>query len=177
MSTVTRDRVKIDISVSGNDGKPVEADLSVSVVKSYLARADRKYLDAGTAGGSQQMICSASPSHLPDLEGELIRGVIFNRITNQPLRETDISLSFVGKIARCQFTRTNAKGEFIFVVKDQDGLAEIVIQPLVPDISGSYVELKQTFCNTYNGFCPPVFELDSSLAVKTEQCGDSHAGQ
>ncbi len=162
----TRDRVKIDISVSGADGKPVQADLSVSVVKSYLAGAGRKYLiDRAASGGSVNDL-SASPSHLPDLEGELIKGVIFNKVTNQPLKETDISLSFVGKIARCQFTRTNAEGEFFFVVKDQSGLAEIVIQPLIPDISGSYVELHQPFCNTFNGFRPPVFELDSILAGK-----------
>lgn len=162
----TRDRVKIDISVSGTDGKPVEADLSVSVMKSYLAGTDRKYLVDGTASGGSANDQPRSPSHLPDLEGELIRGVIFNKITNRPLNETNISLSFVGKIARCQFTRTNAKGEFFFVVKDQDGLAEIVIQPLIPDISGSYVELHQPFCNTFNGFRPPVFELDSILAGK-----------
>lgn len=161
-----RDRVKIDISVTGPDGRPVEADLSVSVMKSYLAGTDRKYLFTGQANDGSVSDPFGSGSHLPELEGELIRGVIFNRITNQPLRETDISLSFVGKTARCQFTRTNAKGEFIFVVKDQDGLAEIVIQPLIPDISGSYVELHQPFCNTYYGFSPPVFMPDSSLAVK-----------
>lgn len=161
-----RDRVEVDISVSGSDGRPVEADLSVSVVKAYLAGTDRKNLITVPAKKSSLNDTFGSVSHLPELEGELIRGVIFNRITNQPLRETDISLSFVGKTARCQFTRTNAKGEFIFVVKDQDGLAEIVIQPLIPDISGSYVELIQPFFNTYNGFSPPVFELDSSLTAK-----------
>ncbi len=161
-----RDRVKIDISVTGTDGKPVEANLSVSVMKSYLAGTDRKYLFTGQANDGSLSDPFGSGSHLPELEGELIRGVIFNRITNQPLKQTDISLSFVGKTARCQFTRTNAKGEFIFVVKDQDGLAEIVIQPLIPDISGSYVELHQPFSNTYYGFSPPVFVPDSSLAAK-----------
>jgi len=162
----TRDRVKIDISVTGADGRPVEADLSVSVVKAYLAGSDRKYIVSGPEKESSLNEPSASVPYLPDLEGELIRGVIYNKITNQPLRETDISLSFVGKTARCKFTRTNAKGEFIFVVRDQDGLAEIVIQPLVPDVSGSYVELPQPFCNTFYGFRPPAFEPDSSLAAK-----------
>ncbi len=162
----TRDRVRIDISVTGADGRPVEANLSVSVVKACLAGTDRKYLVSGPAKANSLNDPSGSVSHLPELEGELIRGVIFNRLTNQPLRGTDISLSFVGKTARCQFTRTNEKGEFIFVVKDQDGLAEIVIQPLIPDVSGSYVELPQPFCNTYNDFSPPAFEPDSSLIAK-----------
>lgn len=161
-----RDRVKVNISVAGTEDRPVEAYLSVSVVKAYLAGTDRKNLITGQANDGSVCDPFGSVSHLPELEGELIRGVIFNRITNQPLRETNISLSFVGKTARCQFTRTNAKGEFIFVVKDQEGLAEIVIQPLIPDISGSYIELHQPFCNTYNGFSPPAFELDSSLTAK-----------
>ena len=39
--------------------------------------------------------------------------------TDEPLRNTDISLSYVGKTARCQFGKTDENGEFIFSLKKQ----------------------------------------------------------
>ncbi len=158
----TRDAVKLDISVSGADGRPVKADLSVSVVKAFLERNDGKYLQYKFEDDLSVNDPSEFPSHLPELEGEMIRGKLLNKITNVPLKDTDISLSIVGKTARCQFARTNAKGEFIFVVKDQIGVDEIVIQPVNPDITDSYVELHQPYSNTSNGFKPPVFNLEGS---------------
>jgi len=162
----TRDRVMADISVSGVDGNPLKADFSVAVVKSFLAGSDHNYLTAGSSNQVTNNNGRDYTSHLPELEGELIRGRIFNKTTNEPLKKTDISLSLVGKTARCQFSRTNENGEFIFVVKDLSGLNEIVIQPLVPDIAGSYVELDQPFCDTYNSIRLPEFSIDSSLAEK-----------
>ncbi|MCJ7449262.1 MAG: hypothetical protein MUO72_16425 [Bacteroidales bacterium] len=158
----TRDKVKLDISVFGAAGNPVNADLSVSVVKSFLADTFRKYQTERSGIANFINYSFEIPSYLPELEGELISGVILNKATNEPLRETDISLSFVGKTAKCQFMKTNTKGEFIFVVKDRAGLDEIVIQPLRNDITGSYVELNLPFCNTFNGNRPAPFILDSN---------------
>lgn len=158
----TRDRVKLDISVFGAGGNHVNADLSVSVVKSFLADTFRKYQTERSGIADFINYSFEIPSYLPELEGELISGVILNKTTNEPLRETDISLSFVGKSAKCQFMKTNAKGEFIFVVKDQAGLNEIVIQPLLNDNTGSYVELNQPFCNTFSSNRPAPFTLDSN---------------
>lgn len=160
-----RDYVKLDITVSDLSGNPVKADLSVSVVKSFLA-------------GNREMnftndfdyLSKTSHSYLPELEGQLISGIIKNKLTYEPLKNTDLSLSFVGKNARCQFGKTNDKGEFIFVVKEQYGLRELVIQPLYPEPAGSYVELNQPFCSTFIEYKPGAFNLDSS---KTESINNA----
>ena len=159
-----RDKVRIDLSVTDPDGKAVQADLSVSVIKSFLTDNDLNRLTGNSVNERQNPVRSGYPGHLPEPEGVLIQGNIFNKATNEPLRETDISLSLVGKKTRCQFMKTNSEGGFIFVMKDISGFEEIVIQPLDPEPSGSYVELQHPFCETYASPDIPSFRMDSASA-------------
>lgn len=187
----TRDKVKLDISVTDMAGKPVEADMSVSVVKPSLviaegANSSNKIESLSETGSpkSGNMLLTVEnidhkndkdtlitnmetfPFHLPEIEGPLLSGIVKNKATNEPLKDIDISLSFVGKTAKCQFARTNEKGEFNFVIKTQTGLNELVIQPLSHDISDCYIELYESFCNTFNKNKPSVFYLDSTKAER-----------
>jgi hypothetical protein len=100
------------------------------------------------------------PEHLAEPEGNLITGYLRLKGTDEPLKRTGLSLSFVGKTARCQFSRTDETGEFNFLVKEP-GLNEIVIQPLSPDITGYYIELNQPFSNRFSKYKPEEFYLDS----------------
>jgi len=174
---LTREKVKIDISVTDMAGNPVETDLSISVVKPQLFNIDRinplyrlnnlhnmSYSD--TIKNSQRTV----PDHLPEIEGPLLSGIIKNKTTNEPLKNIDISLSLVGKKSRCQFVKTNDKGEFNFVIREQNSFSELVIQPLSSEMSDSYVELSQPFCSTFNGNKPGIFYLDSS---KTESINNA----
>jgi hypothetical protein len=162
----TREKVKMEISVAGTDRKPLQADLAVSVVKAFLSATGQNNPTRPAASSSSGEAAEATPLHLPELEGGLIRGLIFNKATNEPLRNTDISFSVVGRTARCQFARTNEDGRFIFVTGDLAGLNEIVIQPLVPDNSSSYVDLEQYFSSSYSTFNLPRYNLDTTLADK-----------
>jgi len=164
----TRERVKADIVVTDAAGNAVDADLSVSVVKSFLAGNDRKFIIGTSTDPGLLNNPTDPPAHLPELEGELIRGTISNKITGEPLREIDISLSFVGKTARCQFMKTNSEGGFIFVVKEQTQPGEIVIQPLSGNIPDSYVELDWSFSDSYNGYKPVSFSMDSAMAEEID---------
>jgi hypothetical protein len=101
------------------------------------------------------------PENPAELEGHLISGYMRLKATDEPLKKTSLSLSFVGKTARCQFGKTDDHGEFNFVVKES-GMNEIVIQPLSSDVSGYYVELNQPFSNAFSKFKPGAFYLDSS---------------
>jgi hypothetical protein len=189
---LTRDKVRLNISASSLTGGMTGVDMSVSVVKSFLLNKGKlniingfetdagtnpfqtdsirkvndsqtvSYLNDRTARNRVRLSMGLLPSYMPEIEGQLISGVIKNKTTDVPVKNTDISLSFVGKTAKCQFVKTNDKGEFYFVVKDQYGMSEFVIQSMLPEITDYYVEVNLPFCNTFNSTKPGVFSLDSN---------------
>ncbi len=157
----SREMVKMEILATDMAGKPVETDLSVSVAKSAVVNSS----------GSTSFYCfnSLKPAgsnneksgFIPELEGQLISGYLRSKLNDDPIRNEPVSLSFIGKTARCQFSKTNDKGEFNFVT-EESGQNEIVIQPLSSDITGYYIELNQPFSNKFSKFKPVDFYLDSS---------------
>jgi hypothetical protein len=181
----SRDKVRLDISALDPSGNPLEVDLSVSVIKPSLLNSGRMDILSGfektekplslnvnnqeqngaTQSDTVKNLSRSFPDFLPEVEGPLLSGTVKNKTTGEPLKNTDISLSIVGKTARCQFVKTNEKGEFNFVLRQQYGISEIVIQPLSPDLSDCYVELTQPFCNTFSDIKPKKIYLDST---KTE---------
>ena len=156
-----REKVKMEITASDMAGHPIETDLSVSVAKSAVVNSsglssfycfNPNNVIPGRVEGSE---------HLAELEGLLISGYLRLKATDEPLKHTDLSLSFVGKTALCQFGKTDENGEFNFVIKES-GPNEIVIQPLSSDISGYYIELNQSFSSTFSKYKSRPFYLDSS---------------
>ncbi len=157
----SREKVKIVLSATDMAGNPLETDLSLSVAKSVLDNIPGMTGFYGFNRKDSIIDRVTGSVHLAELEGHIISGYMRLKATDEPLKNTDISLSFVGKTARCQFSKTDENGEFYFVIKES-GLNEIVIQPLSPDISGYYVELNQPFISTFSNFKPFAFYLDSS---------------
>jgi len=159
----SREKVKLIIVATDGSGRPIESDFSVSVAKSGLVNSEQ--MDEPGTGNKQISIPMISknddPEYLPELEGHLIHGIMRMKETGEPLRNGSISLSYVGKIARCQFSNTNEAGEFYFVIRDA-GSSEIVIQPLDPDIRGYYVDLKQSFNSNFIDYQPSLFKIDST---------------
>ena len=157
----SREKVKIEIFATDKADNPVETDLSVSVAKSAVVNSTglTSFYSLNLKNGIIRL--DDGPEHLAELEGHLINGYLRLKGTDEPLTKTDLSLSFVGKTARCRFGKTDDKGAFNFVAKES-GLNEIVIQPLSPDITGYYVELNQPFSNMFSKFKPVAFYLDSS---------------
>jgi hypothetical protein len=157
----SREKVKMEISATDMAGNPVETDLSVSVAKSIVINSTEKtsFYCFNTTDGLARRV--EAPEYLAELEGHLISGHLRLKATDEPVKNTDLSLSFVGKTARCQFGKTDENGEFNFVVKES-GLNEIVIQPLSPDISGFYVELNQPFSSTFSKVNAGKFYIDGN---------------
>ena len=157
----SREKVKMEISATDMEGKPVVTDLSVSVAKSVVVNSTG--LTSFYCFNKKDDLIKRveGQGYLAELEGHLISGYLRLKTTDEPIAKTDLSLAFVGKTARCQFGKTDENGEFNFVIKES-GLNEIVIQPLSPDISGYYIELNQPFSNTFSKFRPVEFYLDSS---------------
>ncbi len=184
-----RERVKIDISAVDALGKPVESDLVVSAVNLFTLPARENILakdlqitglpgvngKAGIYSINDQLIFMQNQAglitgsdvpqtqvYLPEPDGQIISGIIRNTVSGEPLRNEIIVLSFVGKAALCYFTRTNEEGRFIFVTRE-DGVREIVIQPLSPDLDDYYVELDNPFPETFSRTCPGTFSLDTGM--------------
>jgi hypothetical protein len=157
----SREKAIVEISATDEAGNPVETNFSVSIAKSVVVNsiAIRSFSSLRTKEVAN--IKDSTPSYLPELEGHLISGHIRLKVTNEPLCNTDLSLAFVGKTARCQFSKTNSEGEFYFVIKEP-GLNEIVIQPLSPEITGYYIELNQPFSSIFKKLTPDPFYLDSN---------------
>ncbi len=160
-----REKVKISLSATDRSGKPVETDMSVSVAKSAIVSQSGNSGFNGFYLNNGIVAVDSEPRYLPELEGHLISGNIRMKVTDEPLKNIDVSLAYVGKTARCQFTKTDINGQFNFVVRGS-GMNEIVIQPLSSDITGYYIELNQSFSASFSNFKPTPFFLDSSNIVQ-----------
>lgn len=160
-----REKVRIGISATDKAGNPVVMDLTVSAVKKGILNSDR--VDQFNSSSASPFIPGIlnlnidNPLYIPELEEHIVSGFIRSKGTDEPLKKTDLSLSFVGKSARNQFCQTGNNGEFYFMVKEP-GQNEIVIQPLFADISGYYIELNQPFCSTFSSLRSTQLYIDSS---------------
>ncbi len=159
----SKEKVVIQITATDNTGAPVESDLSISVAKTGIVntKIGEEPDSASLREGSIINSGKNAPDFLPELEGHLVYGNIKMKESGEPLKNSGLSLSFVGKVARCQFSGTNDKGEFYFVVREP-GISEIVIQPINPDFTGYYVDLKQPFNSSFSNFQPGALLVDSS---------------
>lgn len=191
----TRNKIKIDITATDQSGNTVKSDLVVSVVKAFsvdksnctnalgyrqlpaLAAMNTDsghfdindyliyYSDSGEALKADKTGSDEMPAFLPELGSQIVSGTIRNRMTGDPLNNENIVLSFVGKTARCSFTRTDNKGIFNFVISEY-GIKEIVIQPLSPQIKEYYVELNNPFPDGSIKYKPVPFYPDSSMLAE-----------
>ena len=93
----TRKKVRIDVSAHDREGKPLKANLYLSVCKSCLADINENILTYKDPGEGYKADTAFAITHLPDIEGEIISGVIKSTTTGETLKNKDISLSFVGK--------------------------------------------------------------------------------
>jgi len=167
-----REKVKIEIIAKDDDGKSIESNLSVSVIRPVLQETSRynEIMRQNQSPAMQALRTElAMPvlndymifyhpesdlsdyigpdsviEYLPEPEGHVISGVIRDRNTDVPLAGENITLSFVGKTSRCNFTRTGSNGEFN-VATWEHGVKELVIQPLSQETDGFYVDLKDPF--------------------------------
>jgi hypothetical protein len=157
-----RERVQVDINTTDKSGKPVDADMFVSVVRSPLVFSGGMNDFPGFLSDTLSGSFRRPQGRLPEIEGEFVTGTIRYISSGEPLQNAEISLSFVGKTDRCRFSHTNYNGEFLFVVKDQFGPGEIVIQPLSKKIRDVYVELDQPFSTVFDDYNYRFPVIDSS---------------
>ena len=167
-----REKAEITIKAVDGRGNPVATGISVAVVKPVLTVRNH-YSDLARRIQLPSMQAFSTEMNLPDIndylifcdetsvldkpgingseiiylpepEGHLVRGYVRDRNTGEPLAGEGLSLSLVGRTARCSFTTTGAGGEFSFPVREY-GRKEIVIQRLSPESNGYFVDLNDPF--------------------------------
>ena len=191
----SREKVKVEVKARDSKGNPIETDLSVSVTKSFLVNETRtsidnrqRYLSSLNTGvqsdkddvNSDKLLLYSSnspdfmkstdfakmhPQYLPELEGKIISGTLTNSSTEEPGKNKDVVFSLVGKVAKCQFYKTNDSGVFHFVI-NETGLQEIVIQALKSGSGNYFVEIEPEFINSSNHILPGPYHLDTSKLEK-----------
>ncbi len=186
----SREKIEMSITATDNTGNPVESDFSVSVAKAVtlndksIDRNKFRQLPAIATINSDKLSedinnwlifynsqdppadqsgesDNRDPLFLPEIGGHLISGNIKYRKSGEAVKTENISLSFVGKAALCQFAKTNDKGEFNFNTSER-GIREIVIQPLSDQITDYYIELKNAFPPAIKKYNPGSFIPDTS---------------
>ncbi len=184
-----RENVKVEITAVDYLGKPVESDLLVSAVRLFTLPETENNPEtvlqipglpavnskSGINGINDQLVFlqtaedlttlntgQQTPVCLPEPDGHIISGVIRNTLSGEPLGREKIVLSFVGRTALCRFTETDEDGRFIFV-SPEEGVREVVIQPLSPEKDEYYVELDNPFPESFSRSFPLAFRLDTGM--------------
>jgi len=158
-----REKVRIDITATDSDGRPVESDLVITLAKAF-SLSDKNGPFVFADAGDERVNINANtgkPVFLPEPDGHLICGTIKNTMTGEPLRNESIVLSFVGKTALCRFTTTDTAGRFNFLCTEH-GTREAVIQPLSGDLDEYYVELDNPFPESFSHLPYVPFSLDTA---------------
>jgi hypothetical protein len=168
----SREKGGVTLRISDSDGNPMPGVISVSVVKPVLVNESRfdelsrnvqlpsvqsfrteidkpdinDFLvfcdENGDLRGTQGT--KGEIAYLPESEGHLVTGVVRDIETDEPLAGEELTLSVVGRTARCVFTRSDNEGRFSFPVMEY-GRKEIVIQRLNPEEGGYYIDLNDPF--------------------------------
>ncbi len=167
-----REKERLTFRMTDGDGNPLSGIISVSVVKrglinrscfdglsrdlqlpsvqvlrtditepginDFLIFCEANGVFSGTSGTKGEI------TFLPEPEGHLVTGVVRDIETGEPLAGEDLTLSVVGRVAHCIFTRSDSDGRFSFPITEY-GRKEIVIQRLNPRKEGYYVDLADPF--------------------------------
>jgi hypothetical protein len=145
-----REKVSLTVSASDANGKVAEADFSVSVIRKGLISEKSRDFSTLISEARKQRDTSLIPLFLPEPEGEIISGTAYSKTDNNPLIYRDISLGIVGRQAAAMFSRTNEKGEFSFILRENSGIKEFIIQPSEPLEGGIWAEINPQFSASFS---------------------------
>ncbi len=180
-----RDKASIDVYAEDSEGNAVAGDLVVTVVRRHsliesveapgcslqITGMPEVNDSCGIRGINDRLLFFRDTPEalraetreqlvLPEPDGHIISGMMMRTGTGESLAGNDIVLSFVGKKALCKFATTDDYGRFMFV-SNEEGVLEMVIQPMNSDTIGYYVELYDPFPGTFSKTVPWELEIDT----------------
>ncbi len=179
-----RSKVSLDITSSHK-----LSDISVSVVKSCLLNdtpgvignagipdKSLKRWQTDNISVNDMLVCYKPVTNilanrqqiqfLPEMEGEIISGVILEKESGRPIVNESYILSFVGKVPIINITKTDSSGRFNYI-SNRYGEREIVIQPMSRDTADlNYrINLDMPFSSIYGTVPINPLYMDSAKSV------------
>jgi hypothetical protein len=143
-----REVAKVFIAATGNNGKPVSADLTLQVCLSGAAEIDNTtFFDSATVS---RQLTKIELKYLPEIRGDMISGRLVYK-DDTPAAGIEILQSFTGKSSWIESSVTDRNGNFYFQTGNEKNSGDLIlkVQNAGKEIS---VIPDEEF---YEGFMPP----------------------
>ncbi len=101
--------------------------------------------------------------YVPEYQGQLITGKVWNKSLNEPARSVITYLSFPGKNGRIYASKSKRDGRIVFEVMDIYGDKEMVVQNDYTKGTIYDIQIDNAYFEEYIDCNLPVFDLDESL--------------
>ena len=150
-----REKAVLDISLTGRDGHPLDGVVSVSVSKV----PDFFSLPAAPAKGSPAKAFRPKAIFLPEINGQLVEGVVKTSAGDSVKADVLVFMSVTGQLPGFYTSRSDQEGKVRFEVLDFYGTGEVHLQSAD---SGQTVrvELESPFSKEFADLRPGALEID-----------------
>lgn len=168
-------REKVALDIISNSEKFVNGNFSISVRKIDGLTFEKAInsTDFINNNSSDKFINSNTINYLPELRGELLSGKITSNDVTKTTKEKHIGLSIIGEPFDFKIVKTNANGEFHFILDKELKNSNIILQILENDLSDFQItldtpvkaELNTTFENNLNLTETSIKDIEARLVA------------
>ncbi len=160
-----RQNAALDINLKDEEGKPVEANLVVSIVRQGLCGEKNPGLNIP----SKEDPGPVKIQFPPEWGGHFITGNISSKNYGNPFDVDVLLLSITGKNPALDYTKADVVGNFSFLVPHFSGSREIVIQHIDPYRTEYQIRLEDMFSAEFSELDLPDFYLDTNRIEQINQ--------
>jgi hypothetical protein len=141
-----RNEAVLEITTTDPEGRPVAAELSLSVALQLSEETGAKPIF--------KLVEEVSPfdpwrpdtlAYLPEKRGMRLNGRVIDEATQNGAPEVTLFLAFPGEVAMVYLEETDDQGNFSFLLPDLYGLRQVVLQTHPDDSRSLRLELKEEF--------------------------------
>lgn len=122
-------REKIELDLIQKSEKFIDGNFSISVRKIDQLKFNKKITSQEHLDNSKDKFIKANDVHfLPELRGEMLSGKITSKNESKTNSDKHISLSILGEPFDQKIVKTNANGEFHFILEEDIKKSDIILQ-------------------------------------------------
>jgi hypothetical protein len=162
---ITRQKISLSIEAKDGSGNPVEGSFLLSIARNGTLGTGNKNILVPPSQHSN----SEKQVYPPEWRGHYISGKILPQNGGSSFEGDTLLYSVVGKKAVLNYSISDDKGNFGFLVDNLEGLHEVVIQNLNPRKSGYRIIMDNPFSEVYANVTVPRFQIDTSMLHEINQ--------